>query len=416
VAGALPELDFAGAFNPIANQSALAQFQQEQTLMPAATAAKQAEYTEQSALAPIRVQAARRENALQNTEFGERAIGAVAKRAQAVDPDQAAQVWDQGMQALADQGVPAASQYVGRYDPKNAERVADVYGATKPQGPPPGFDQEGTERAIAQIPAPQRAKSLENINMVLSGWGRVKDEASWDDEVNAMRNAGIPVDQYLQPGASWQMNYHRAFPAIQRLQATQPLLEAQVTQDQGGVPTAAPKPLYEPQSTYVGTTPEGKPIYHDIHTGQDVVGNENIIPKASAGLTTFRGKYQAALDLGMPADKALEFANGKRSLDPQQIEQWSLSEANKAWDALNYAGTPPRGPRDAWVQKTAQENMRAVQAAGWVAPKAGGAPAVHPSALPPQALTALKNARGGAVRFNNNQVWKMVNGKPVQVR
>jgi len=412
MAGAFPELSFVGAFDPIANQSALAKFQAQQQLMPGEIAATQAENQLRVTEAPLKAEALTRQNALENVQYGESMIGAIAKRVAAMDPDQAPQAWDDGMRDLAAKGVAGASQYIGHYRPDLAERVGDIYGTVKPPAAPAGFDPEQAARSVASMTPDQRKSSLKNLTAAVSGYDRVRDEDTWQAEIDQLRQAGMPVDNVLTPGANWQMNYMAVRPLIDRFRASIPMLQAGVSTDTMGAPAAPPKPMYEPQSTYIGVDRDtGKPVYHDVHGGGDTTGNIPIAPKPSSAMSTFMLKQQAWLGVHPEDDAgALEFANGKRNLSPAQMQDMALNQANRELGNLTLNGTAPANP-DQWVRMKAAENYQMIAGAA-VLPT----PPTASGSLPPQAMKALQNARGKPVKFNNGLVYKLVNGKPVKVQ
>lgn len=413
MAGAFPQ--YAGSFDPLQNQLNLARYNQAQELLPADTAAKKAELESQSQLAPLKVEEAKRANALSQFDLSDRGMAEVARAAQTADPSEAPSIWDDGMKKLAGQGVDSANQYVGRYRLDLAERVGDAYGGQGAQAKAPaGFDTDAAMRGIMQLKPEQRAASLKNMNSVISGFNRVRDEDSWKAEVAALREAGIPVDQMFSPDASWQMNYAVAHKIIQGLVPMRDLMQQAVATQSMGGPVVQPKPMYEPYSQYVGVDPSGRPIYHDVHSGQDIVGTTTIGAKPVAPKSTvFEQKKAAWLDLH-PGDEAgaLEFSSGKRQLSPAEMMRSSISEANRALgDAVLAGAAIPDA--DAWVKQRTAENYKAIS--GAQAPATAGAGA--PGALPQRATDALRKAGGRAIRFNNGQTWKMgPNGKPVRAQ
>lgn len=391
MAGALPELDFAGAFDPIANQANLLKVQALQQTQPGMIAATNAENqqraalaplktAEEGALSPLRIQGAQRENNLGQITYANAAIGGVARRAAAAEPDQAAGIWDEGMRAAADQGVAGAQQYIGHFRPDLAQRVGDIYGTVKPPAAPAGFDPEQTARAVATMAPADRQKSLKNLGMAVSGYDRVRDEDGWNQEIAALRQAGLPVDQVLTPGANWQMNYMSVRPLIDRFRATLPLLQGAVASDTMSAPSAQPKPLYEPNFQYVGIDQNtGKPIYHDPRSNQEAMGANAMGAKPTAGVTTFNFKYQTALQSGMNQQQAMEFANGKRSLSPAQMQDMALSQANRELGNMALAQTLPQDfDADKWVKQKAAENYQLLTNAGGPAGP-GMATSAHPA-------------------------------------
>jgi len=151
-----------------------------------------------------------------------------------------------------------------------------------------------------------------------------------------------------------------------------------------GAPAVSPPPMYEPNYQYVGTEQgTGKPVYHDIHTAQDVTGATPIGPKPSTAMSTFLLKQQAYLQ-SHPDDQngALEFANGKRNMSPAQMQESALNQANKELADATLAGAVIPDP-DAWVRQKTAANYALISGAGAPQvsnPKAVTAPAARMSA------------------------------------
>jgi hypothetical protein len=433
--GALPALQINpvgfGAENSLrATQarSALQDYQYNQQMNPLALAAKAQELKQAQALDPLLVTRQQQENTqsgqksdLGAIEVNNQTLAQVAKAAQTADPEDAPNIWDEGMKAAAAKGVTQASQYIGHYRPDLAERVGDAYGAPQGADKAAAATQAGAmtpdviDRAVSKLSPQDIAKSLGNMNRAIIGFNRIKDEASWNAEMVALKDAGMDPAQFL-PNLDWNpLNYAAASRLIQKLAPMRDGLERATVRQTAGVPASAIPPAYEPQSQYIGIDQAtGRPVYHDIHGQQpDTMGNTPIGPKPSAAMSTFMLKQNAWLQ-AHPGDSqgALEFANGKRSMDPAQMQAVALSEANKELGDITLAGTTIADP-EAWVRTKAQQNYQLLTSAAAPVQKPAG-PTI---AIPARALDALRKAGGKPVKFNNGQSWKMgANGQPVRVQ
>lgn len=376
-------------------------------------ATKKQEMETENALAPFKVQEAQyqsnesgRKDVLSQQDYENNLVADVARRAKAVDPQQAPQVWDQGMQALADKGIGLAEQYVGHYRPDLADHVYSTFGGETAGGRKggaggeaeavPGFDSEAFTRSIATVPLPLLQKSLGNLNRAIQGFNNVKDAASWQAELQALQESGIPVAQFL-PNTDWTpMNYAAAHRLIQGMTARRDLIADRVAEMGVGLPGETPKPMYEPSYQFLGTDDQGRAITMDTRTGQANVGSQmRINPKPSVAMGTFNLKYQAAINQGYTKQQALEFANGKRSMGPAQIQIEALKIANQQlYDETN-AGTPPANP-DQWVRNRTAQIVQELSTAGAPSTSApAGNGGARPAARMSQAdkQTSIANAR-----------------------
>lgn len=416
----LANIDPVGAFNrndASALQNAATRQQNDTTksLLPDYMAAQRAEYQKQSALAPLDVQNATLDADAKKTQYGNDAIAQAAMAAQAADPADAPQVWDDGMKDAAAKGVKAASQYIGHYRPQLAENVADIYGGKNArQGATaaalnPMNDPAEINRAISQMTPEQRVKGLKMQNTIIEGFSRVKDQTSFDNEVDELRKAGVPVDNFLLPNADWRMNYAHVAGIIKEMVPRRDALQAYVAQQSTGGPVPT---VPVDKDRFVNVTPGG--TVFDKATGQGVYTAPN---RPSAGQTTFDRKYQMAMELWNDPQKALEYANGKRSMDDTQMRMVANGQAQKALESETFAGATIDNP-DAWLKAKADELYKSMKS---TAVQPVGTPGVArsapppPSALPQRALNAVKAAKGQPVRFNNGMSYKWVNGKVVHV-
>src|SRR6202012_4500646 len=357
----------------LGNMTQLQNYQTQQQLLPAQIADTEAQYAQRSQLRPLELQEAKQKSALEGAEFGNQALAQVARDAQAADPEDAPAVWDEGMKRAAAQGVTQADQYIAHYRPDLAERIADVYGGrtegatgarANAQAGPMG-NPNAVARAVAQMPMPDVKRALGNLNLAISSFNKVKDQASWESEIQTLREAGIAVDNFL-PNLDWNpINFAAASRAIRGLVPMRDAMAQRAAAAAMGAPAVSPPPMYEPNYQYVGTEQgTGKPVYHDIQTAQDVTGATPIGPKPSTAMSTFLLKQQAYLQ-SHPDDQngALEFANGKRNMSPAQMQESALNQANKELADATLAGAVIPDP-DAWVRQKTAANYALISGAG----------------------------------------------------
>lgn len=221
----LPSLDIdpigIGASHAASMQSTLdaqQMSQQRAQLFPGQLQAQQLENDKASQLNPLEIQSAKNKSALEAMSMANDTLGQVAKDAQAADPEQAPDVWDEGMRAAADKGVAQAKQYIGHYRSDLAEKVSAAYGAGEEGGSkrsgggaaPNAPDPAALDLQFAKLPPAQIQKVSSNLNRVIQSFNGVKDKQSWDNEIQSLREAGIPIDQIL-PNADWNpLNYAAA--------------------------------------------------------------------------------------------------------------------------------------------------------------------------------------------------------------
>lgn len=302
-------------------QSALAQYNMLQQTMPGAIAAENARNQAASTLAPLSVQEGTQQNSLSQIDFSGKAIADLVKRVSTLDPDQRAAAWDAGFKQLAEEGVGTASQYIGHYRQDLADRLGSAYGGQTPNAPS-GFDPEATARAISQMPPQDRSKGLKNFTLAVTGYDKVRDEDSWNQEIATLRQAGLPVDDVLTPGANWQMNYMSVRPLIDRFRATIPIMQSAVAGDTMGLPvaaSAAPVKLSAGESLVDSVT--GRPIvtapgqnpYEFVGTDR-TMGAPGTFNKATGAFNPVPGTDQYGGPQGNPigafADRMMQAENG----------------------------------------------------------------------------------------------------------
>lgn len=404
---------------------------EQQQLAPDVLAAKKAQLQEQTTLAPLDTTSAQQRSQLETTDYGNKQLAQVAAATAAADPTDAPDIWDDGMKKAAANGVTTASQYIGHYRPDLAERVQDVYGgagsgqrgaggAGAAEASSGGADPVQIQRAVASMPIGQAQTALRNLNRAITSFNGVKDQASWDAEMTNLQESGINVDAFL-PNTDWNpLNYAAASRVVKSLTPYRDAVAQRVAiTDVGGAAPAAGQ-LYEPDYALAGVNTTGKPVYFDKHSAAERVGESTIGAKPSAATGTFMMKQNAWLS-AHPGDQqgALEFANGKRSMDPSQMQVEALNQANKELGDAVLAGAQIDDP-DKWVRQRTAQNFQQISSASFSAPGSNGTPGATTSggaALPARAVQAVKAAGGKPVKFNNGTVYKMgANGQPIRVQ
>lgn len=164
---------------------------------------------------------------------------------------------------------------------------------------------------------------------------------------------------------------------------------------------------YQPdQAQYIGTDSDNHPLILDRRTAAvTTAGNTTIQAKPSATANLFETKKSAWLSLH-PTDMqgALEFANGKRSMDPGQMQEAAAAQAARDLQAASMAGqtiTDASG----YLQAQTQAHLAAMQgtappaAAPAAAPGPQGA-GVKPSAPAPTSVAYLKAHPNTAALFD----------------
>lgn len=283
------------------------------------------DYQTKSQLAPIAIHDAQTASRLGDVKAGQdqaaaanAALAQVARDAQAADPEDAPGIWDAGMKKAASAGATVASQYVGHYRPDLAERVGSAYGGAQGAAAAPGAggapDPAMVQSAVAQMPAPQLSQALGNLNRVITSFNGVRDEESWNNEMQSLREAGIDVSKFL-PNMDWNpMNYAAASRMVKNLvpyrdaMATRaalttsgvstPTIPREVKEVGGVLYSVSPfgtdaTPLTKPTPSYSATQalgPDGRPIVIDKTTG--------LPPPAGNSLVDFATRVTAAENPG----------------------------------------------------------------------------------------------------------------------
>lgn len=406
------------------------QYQMNQSLLPEIVAAKKAELDAQTQAAPLEVQEkqqtlneGKQRSQLADIQVQNETLANVARQASAADPGDAPQIWDEGMKEAAANGVGAASQYVGHYRPDLAERVSDVYSGNGKSQSASNMDPEMVQRAVAQMQPTQLKTVIGNMNRAIESFNNVKDEQSWNSELQVLKQAGVDVSSFL-PNTEWSpLNYASASRAVQNLI---PYRDAAVQRASimgfGGAPIPA-KPFATPDYKMAGVDQDAKPIFYDAHNpNSQITGDVALGARPSAQIGAFQFKVQAALNSGMNQQDALQFANGKKAVAPEQMREMALAEANKEYGDLSLSGAADAitNPQ-AWISAKAAQNFQMISGSGQAPAGAGagrtGPNGSRPAALPARAIQALAGAKGQPVRFANGTVWRMgPNNQPQQIR
>lgn len=428
---------------------------------PLLAAAKLRSADQQSALNALSIQQKQRENTLAGIDYRNALIRNAAQRG-AMDSD----AWDREMKEAAAQGAPEAQQYVGHYNPILAQRLVESFGAPAPAargggdsplaalagggGSPGAADARGSggvpgpagyDRQFQGVAPDKIAATLSRLNLVMGALSTVRDAPSWDAAIQRVASAGIPQAAQLAGGYSplrVQQLYNQIQPLRDYLQsrlvnnavgAPSPLVGREIKEAGGGIYALDPyapgskgaTELVAPtmRSQYVGIDSKGNPIALDtrsgtFHTNGGAAPSGPIAAKPSAGATTWKTKYDAAIGLGYSPADALGVANGRRDLSPAEMRRSAIAAAQRDYGAAVLAGTAPPDQQK-FVKDKTDEYFR--QMAG--TSPAGGKPSgpAKPAgslALPDTARKALKE--GQNTSFANGQVWTLKNGQPVRVK
>lgn len=127
---------------------------------------------------------------------------AASRAMQSTDPSAA---WDESMKAAADQGAGWAKQFVGRYSPVLAQSIAGLAdnGGAQPASGAGGAsggatNQLSLDARYANIPPQEKAKSLSQLNMVMSELRGAHDGPSLAAAAQRLHDAGLPfADKFL---------------------------------------------------------------------------------------------------------------------------------------------------------------------------------------------------------------------------
>lgn len=248
------------------NMSALQTYQNQQALQPDQLAAARAQLQSQTALAPLEVKSAQQKSDLQSIAVQNQTLAQVAQDAEAADPEDAPKVWDAGMKAAASKGMTLAGQYVGHYRTDLADKVAEIYG--DPGGPaaaksassmPSNMPDPGQlDVAYSKLPIDQVQKLAINNNKVIQSFNNVKDQDSWNAEIQALKDAGIPVDKVL-PNTDWNpWNFATASRLIQNLVPYRDAAERAVARSTAAIPLpTAPNKTIQVGNRIYAINPQG---------------------------------------------------------------------------------------------------------------------------------------------------------------
>lgn len=379
-------------------------------------------------LAPYTIKAAGQKSDTETQDYQNGLLAEAARAAQAADPNDPkaqADIWDQKMQEAADKGVKNAKQYIGNYTSKLAENVADTYGPRTQAGqrrgadgtnkPAAGFDTDQYSRAIATAPAPAVQKSLETYNKIISAFGRAQTPEQLRDEITELKTAGVQIPPSL---AGLDFNRTDKFSYATNHAAVDKFLNEQVIPRrdilaaraadleaaQSGLPAPQPKPLYEPKYVLSGTQQgTGKGVYVEQTSGEEKVGGSSLGPKPSAQTSLFMYKQQAWLTTH-PGDAqgALDYAQGKRTLSPQEVQKYAITQASRElYDTtLSDPGFQPEGGPEAWINKKAAEIAAQITQAG---PPGAAAPGPARAPMSQADMTASINAARTALQKHPDQ-------------
>lgn len=151
----------------------------------------------------------------------------------------------------------------------------------------------------------------------------------------------------------------------------------------------------EPNSQYIGTDAQGRPIYHNTRAAPgtpDTVGNLAVNAKPSAGAATFEVKKAAYLQVHPDDDQgAIEFANGQRTLPPGEAAVAAQAAASRDAQTAALTGAP-------FDEKAAYQGYLAQFQGAGAAPAPGGGAPSRGAAPDPGALTQQQHAAAQAYR------------------
>lgn len=392
-------------------------------------AKKMAPLDEESA--NLDLQAKRREGIVQTEQLNNDIIGQVVRDTQAADPDQAQQVWDDGMRKAQEKGASAAGQYVGRYRPDLAERLSDYYGAARTGGAggqrqsavdakADEIKNQAIQRQVAQMPSDQVVMSLQKANKVIDSFNKVKDQQTWNDELEYLKSQGMDVDKILPSTDYSALNYAMVKQRIK--ESLMPYRDALADRAMvEGIGAKAPAPPQLGKSTFVGTRPDGtpdagRPVYHNPDDNTDTVGQYEIEPKGGRGTSDRQSDFQFRVAAfkrnGMSDTEAIQAAKTSSRVPPERLRAIATQEANKALADLSLANETIKDPQ-AWLRAKTDEIYAQLSAASEQPMPAPGGARGGPSQA---AMQRVKDAGGGPVRFNNGQIWKMKNGRPIRIK
>lgn len=386
--------------------------------------------------------------ALQTSQLNQAAIANVAN-----DPTTNATNWDQRFGKLAAAGNDEAAPLVGQYSDALHDRIAKGYtlqglptgaAATTDQSGAPGVDAgaQPTDftRMFANMPPAQLQQSARKLDDLDAAIQRVEAspnpvaqfaiEAPKFGQTQPVDPARIPgiiqtLKAQVEPARTaihgWliRQGAGMAAPTAAPSVASVGGGEYAINTGPGGEPSATPIIAPNDRAEFVGTNAAGLPMVLDRTTGAvHVSGSDTITPKNAVPRTPFALKQAAWLNLH-PGDQqgALDFADGKKAMTPDQIATYASSQAARDLQALSLAGSPPQDAAAFLTNATAQ-HVAALSAAASpgapAAPGAGGAPAAPTTPPPASAQAQLQD--GKPFKYQNGQVWTKKGGKPVFLR
>jgi hypothetical protein len=311
-------------------------------------------------------------------------IADVARRAQAA-PDQAtaARIWDEGYKQLAGQGVQGVSGYVGHYNEKLADSFEDIFsgrGRTGKEGAG-GPDMSVLMPQLNNMPMAGLQTMVRNQNMVITGFNAVHSPEDLRNEVATLRKAGIPVDQYiagLDLSSDDPAVYGRNFATVQSfVQGIVPYRDAALQSLQArssGLPGAV-GPTTKQQGYVEGYDASGNAIIGNrANIYQPPITQVGVGARPPAGFTAFKDKYEFALQQGLSAEDARNFASGQKMPDEATQRRWAEQAAIARLNAETAAGAVVQYPMT-WVNEEAERLYRS-----WQPPAAGGGRGGAPAA------------------------------------
>jgi len=279
-------------------------------------------------------------NTLGQMQLRDALIGGAAARA--LDSDS----WDQLMSEAVKNGAPEAAQFIGRYNPILAQRIAAAYGksgAAAPGAGGAGGGEGGTQQdqqlALQfQGQSPQQLQQgLQKSGAILQALSMVKDPQSYEQAVQWLTQNGVPE------AAQYSGRYDPLFVSAlyNHYLPIYRYLQGRVLDQAAGIPTppipqktvVAGDVVYgiNPEGTkataltqWIGSIPEGASIAavgvpssgtsspsSDIDTFVD----QKLIPSESAGLADAKNPNSSAGGLGQFTDKTWEMMLAKHRPD-----------------------------------------------------------------------------------------------------
>ena len=128
----------------------------------------------------------------------------------------------------------------------------------------------------------QVTQSLAHLNMAINSFngmttGNVKE--NWPVEMQRLKEAGIPVENYVSSLDYSDANYAAVYRVLQGMTPMRDAIAQRAAFAAMGAPQPQAKPMYEPMSQFVGTVPGSQlPVYHDVHGGPDIIGSTPVGP------------------------------------------------------------------------------------------------------------------------------------------